>query len=130
MLLKDKYYKLLKENKLDSNNAVYLLSLYPQADVYRGHFPHKPVCPGACNIETIRECAEMLTGKDLDIKAIKQCRLTAVASPQICPLLDVIVSVARIEGTSSYNVVAKICDKETTYMEFKGELRIKVKVAQ
>ena len=125
MLLKDNYYKLIKENRLDANNGVFLLSLYPQADVYRGHFPQKPVCPGVCNIETIRECAEMLTGYDLFIKTIKQCRLTAVASPQICPLIDVTVSVARIEGTNSYNVIAKIADKETTYMELKGEFEIK-----
>ena len=125
MLLKDKYYKIMKENVLDSNNAVFLLSLLPQADVYRGHFPHKPVCPGVCNIETIRECAEMLTGCDLYIKTIKQCRLTAVASPQVCPLIDVTVSVARIEGTDSYNVVGKIADAETSYMELKGEFCIK-----
>ncbi len=125
MLLKDKYYKIMKENRLDANNGVYLLSLLPQADVYRGHFPQKPVCPGVCNIETIRECAEMLTGRDLFIKTIKQCRLTAVATPQICPLIDVTVSVARIEGTDSYSVIGKIADAETVYMELKGEFSIK-----
>ena len=125
MLLKDKYYKIMKENRLDANNGVYLLSLLPQADVYRGHFPQKPVCPGVCNIETIRECAEMQTGRDLFIKTIKQCRLTAVATPQICPLIDVTVSVARIEGTDSYSVIGKIADAETVYMELKGEFSIK-----
>lgn len=125
MLLKDKYYKVMKENRLDANTGVYLLSLFPQADVYRGHFPQKPVCPGVCNIETIRECAEMLTSQDLGIKTIKQCRLTAVATPQVCPLIDVTVNVARIEGTDSYNVVAKIADHATTYMELKGEFVIK-----
>ena len=125
MLLKDKYYKIMKENRLDANNGVYLLSLLPQADVYRGHFPQKPVCPGVCNIETIRECAEMQTGRDLFIKTIKQCRLTAVATPQICPLIDVTVSVARIEGTDSFSVIGKIADAETVYMELKGEFSIK-----
>lgn len=126
MLLKDKYYKVMKENRLDANNGVYLLSLLPQADVYRGHFPQKPVCPGVCNIETIRECTEMLVARDLDIKTIKQCRLTAVATPLVCPLVDVTISVARIEGTDSFNVVARIADHDTTYMEFKGELAIKL----
>lgn len=124
MLLKDKYYKLIKETRLDANTGVFLVSLLPQADVYRGHFPQKPVCPGACNIETLRECAEVLTGRDLKIKTIKQCRLTAVATPLVSPLLDVTVSVARIEGTDSYNVVGKIADAETTYMELKGEFGI------
>lgn len=125
MLLKDKYYKVMKETRLDANNGVFLLSLLPQADVYRGHFPQKPVCPGVCNIETIRECAEMLLERDLAITTIKQCRLTAVASPKVCPLVDVTVSVARIEGTDDYNVVAKIADQETSYMELKGTFQLK-----
>lgn len=122
MLLKDKYYKVMKENRLDANNGVFLLTLLPQSDVYRGYFPHKPACPSSCNIEMIRECAEMQTGLDLAIQSIRLCRMTAVASPQVCPLVDVTVSVARIEGTDTYNVVSKIADHETTYMEFKGEL--------
>lgn len=125
MLLKDKYYKVMKQTRLDANNGVFLLSLLPQADVYRGHFPQKPVCPGVCNIEAIRECAEMLLERDLAITTIKQCRLTAVASPKVCPLVDVTVSVARIEGTDDYNVVAKMADQETSYMELKGTFQLK-----
>lgn len=125
MLLKDKYYKVMKENRIDANTGVYLISLLPQADVYRGHFPQKPVCPGVCNIEVIRECTEMLTGQDLSLTTINRCRLTAVATPQVCPLVDVTINVARQEGTDTYSVVAKIADFETTYLEFKGELVIK-----
>ena len=125
MLLKDKYYKNMKETRLDANTGVYLVTLLPQADVYRGHFPQNPVCPGACNIEMIRECAEMLTGYDLSIDTIKQCRLTAIATPQLCPLVDVTIQVARVEGTETYNVVGRIADKETTYMELKGTFGVK-----
>jgi len=124
MLLKDKYYTVLKENILNPLHGVYLISLLPNADVYRGHFPHKPVCPGVCNIETIRECAEMLAGKDLMIKTIKQCRLTAVATPKVCPLLDVTVTLTPNQDASAYVVQAKMADAETTYMELKGEFAV------
>ncbi|MDO4496317.1 MAG: beta-hydroxyacyl-ACP dehydratase [Bacteroidales bacterium] len=120
MLLKDKFFTVLHEERLTANDAVYLCELKADCDVYRGHFPGKPVSPGVCNIEMIRECAEMLTGKDLKINTIKQCRLTAVASPAICPKVDVKVSVAAIEGTNTYNVVATIADAERSYMELKG----------
>ena len=125
MLLKDKFYKLIKETRLDANNAVYLVSLLPNADVYRGHFPQKPVCPGVCNIELIRECAEMLSGRDLYMKYIKQCRLTAVATPSTCPLLDVSVSLTANEDGQSYLVVARIYNDVTSYMELKGEFSVK-----
>lgn len=120
MLLKDKFFAVLHEEKVTANDAVYLCELMPDCDVYNGHFPGKPVSPGVCNIEMIRECAEMLVGCNLKIDTIKQCRLTAVASPAVCPKVDVKVSVAQIEGTNSYNVVASISDAERPYMELKG----------
>ena len=120
MLLKDKFYKVIKETRLDARKAVYLVSILPNAEVYKGHFPHKPVCPGVCNIELIRECAEMLSGEDLKLTYIKQCRLTAVATPQVCPLVDVQVELAQTEG--GYLVQGRIDDGETTYMELKGSL--------
>jgi len=120
MLLKDKFFEVLHEEKITSNDAVYLCELKSDCTVYNGHFPGKPVSPGVCNIEMIRECAELLTGRDLKINTIKQCRLTAVASPAVCPKVDVKVNVAAIEGTQSYNVVATIADAERSYMELKG----------
>ena len=123
MLLKDKFFTVLHEEKLTANDAVYLCELNPDCDVYRGHFPGKPVSPGVCNIEMIRECTEILVGQDLKIDTIKQCRLTAVASPSICPKVDVKVNVAHIEGTDTFNVVATIADSEKSYMELKGTFR-------
>lgn len=110
----------MHEERITANDAVYLCELKSDCSVYAGHFPGKPVSPGVCNIEMIRECTEVLTGHDLKIDTIKQCRLTAVASPTVCPKVDVKVSVAAIEGTQSYNVVASISDAEHSYMELKG----------
>lgn len=123
MLLKDKFFTVLHEEKMTANDAVYLCELKSDCDVYNGHFPGKPVSPGVCNIEMIRECTEMLVGRDLKIDTIKQCRLTAVASPSVCPKVDVKVSVAQIEGTDSYNVVASISDAQRPYMELKGTFK-------
>ena len=124
MLLKDKFFEVLHEEKISANEAVYLCGLKADCDVYRGHFPGKPVSPGVCNIEMIRECAELLTGENLLIQTIKQCRLTAVASPSACPKVDVRVAVAKVEGTETYNIIANIADDATSYMELKGTLAV------
>ena len=125
MLLKDKFFTVLHEERITANDAVFLCELRADCDVYRGHFPGKPVSPGVCNIEMIRECTEMLIGQDLQIDTIKQCRLTAVASPAICPKVDVKVTVAQVEGTENYNIVASIADASTSYMEMKATLKVK-----
>ena len=125
MFLLNKFFTVLHEERITSNDAVYLCELKADCDVYAGHFPGNPVSPGVCNIEMIRECAELLTGRDLAISTIKQFRLTAVASPSVCPKVDVKVNVAAAEDGASYAVVASIADAETSYMELKGTFACK-----
>ena len=122
MLLNNKFYKVLNETRPDEQHAVCRCQLLADCDVYRGHFPHKPVSPGVCNIEMIKECAMMLTGEKLFIKGIKQCRLTAIASPEACPEVNVTVGVTKTEG--GYTVVASIADETRSYMEYKGEMTV------
>ncbi|MFS2716174.1 beta-hydroxyacyl-ACP dehydratase [Bacteroides uniformis] len=79
MKLENNYYKLISMHS-DGTSGVFHLSLRLDCEVYRGHFPGNPVCPGVCNIQMIKECAERLTGQRLHISRIRRCRLTAVAN--------------------------------------------------
>lgn len=119
MFLENKFYKILSEDKQDMS-ATYRVAILPDCNVYEGHFPGDPVCPGVCNIETIKECAIKLIGTPLRIQSIKQCRLTAIATPTVCP--EVTITLSATSKDSSYVVVATIADEKQTYMEFKGTL--------
>lgn len=62
----------------------------------------------------------LLTGSKLRISAIKQCRLTALATPALCRELDV-----TIQASPTYVgflIVARIADAENTYVEYKGDM--------
>lgn len=120
MLLKNKYYRLNDIIYTDGLNAVYRVAILPDCSVYHGHFPGNPVCPGVCNIQTIKECAMLLTGKKLFIATIRQCRLTAVASPLTCLNVDITISASPTD--LGFSITAKIADAERTYMEYKGEM--------
>ncbi len=121
MLLENKFYKVLSEvRQAEGLGATYRVAILPECNVYDGHFPGEPVCPGVCNIETIKECAMLLTGEALRYSSIKQCRLTALATPTVCPEVDVNVSLVENEG--GYAVQATIADEKQTYMILKGQL--------
>lgn len=119
MLLENKFYKVLRVREEGEGKTVYHLVILPDCNVYQGHFPGNPVCPGVCNIQTIKECASLLTGKELRITSIKQCLLTAIASPTVCPEVDVQLEVTESNGI--YSIVASISDEKQQYMTFKGE---------
>lgn len=120
MLLEDKFYKVLSVDHAEDGSAKFHLAILPGCNVYDGHFPGDPVCPGVCNIETIKECAIMLCGEPLRYSSIRQCRLTALATPTVCPEVDVQVSL--IPAGEGYSVQATIADGKQTYMILKGQL--------
>ncbi len=120
MLLDNKFYRIVSE-KRDGNNAVFKVAILPDCDVYQGHFPGDPVCPGVCNIETIKECVQRLLGHDVTMTAIKQCRLTAIATPTVCPEVDINIQTTPA-ANGYYTILADIKDNNQTYMEFKGTM--------
>lgn len=121
MKLENKYYELISMH-CGGTCGVFHLALRPDCEVYRGHFPGNPVCPGVCNIQTIKECAERLTGCRLHIRSIRRCRLTAVATPAVCPELTVKIDLLPTED--GYSVTATVSDAERMYMDYKGEMTV------
>lgn len=120
MLLKDKYFQIERVSR-DGDAVSCHVRLLADCDVYRGHFPGNPVSPGVCNIEMVAECFNQSCGGHRRIKSIDRCRFTAVASPSVCPELDVIISWSDMEG-DSISVAATVKDDKRQYMDFKGVL--------
>jgi len=100
---------------------IFEVTLDPACDVYRGHFPGKPISPGVCNIGMIRRCTEKVTGNHLRFTSIKQCRLTGLVTPSATPHLTVEIQISRTDADKT-SLRAVIKDSEKSYMDLKGEL--------
>lgn len=120
MKLEGYYYKILEMTQQDTSTTIFHVALLPTCDVYRGHFPGRPVCPGVFNMQLIKECTEKFLGKRVHADKVKQCRLTALATPQTSSSLSVRIDVLS-EG---YEVKASIYDSEHIYMEYKGSMSV------
>ena len=107
MNLQNYYYKVNKAGRIQ---------LVRECDVYEGHFPGRPVCPGVFNLQTIKECVSRELGRPLRITAIKQCRLTALATPENCPELSLDLN---IMPETDYLIQARLYSPEQVYMELK-----------
>lgn len=119
MRLENHYYELISMHT-DGQSGWFYIALCPDCEVYRGHFPDNPVCPGVCHIQTVKELTERLTGCRLRIRAIRLCRLTAVATPATCPELRVDIRLSPADN--GVHVQARMTDAERTYMEYQGEM--------
>lgn len=118
MLLENSFFRVLGVVRGEGLSATCHVALLPECKVYDGHFPGNPVCPGVCNMEMIKECACLVAGHVLRYSGIKQCRLTAIATPAVCPEVDVKVVLTERDG--GYQIVGSIADDGQTYMSLKG----------
>jgi 3-hydroxyacyl-[acyl-carrier-protein] dehydratase len=105
--------------KVEGDETLFEVTLLPDYCAYKGHFPENPVSPGVCNIQMIKECAQLLTGKRLFLSHIAKCRFSAVITPQKTPHLKMRMLLSEVD--TLYKVQAVVFDDSTTYIEFKGE---------
>ena len=131
------YYHILS-SEITADAGVFRVALNADCEVYQGHFPGEPVCPGVCNIQMIKECTErclgytgdnlLTTGEDSEspsilLSHIRQCRLTTLVTPQQHPEVEVRVAIlSRSEDIITFR--GTIGKGEEVYMELKGELTL------
>lgn len=119
-MLNGDFYTIEKISEKD-NATQYFTRLNADHDIYNGHFPGDPICPGVCNVQTIRECAELKLGKKLRIDAIAICRFSALITPNGSPELLITLELTPNDNLT-YSAIAKITspDEQTLYLEYKG----------
>lgn len=123
MKFEDYYYKVYSMHTDWTYTMTEYIAFLPGCDIFRGHFPGRPVCPGACAIQLIKDVARRLTGRKLLISTIRQCRFTTLATPDACPEVAVKVDITACTE-AGYSITARISDERQTYVEFKGDMTI------
>ncbi|MCR5453620.1 MAG: hypothetical protein K6F33_01360 [Bacteroidales bacterium] len=109
------FYRIDGKEPQEDGSVVYNVSLNTTHDVYKGHFPERPITPGVCNIQMIKELAEDLSGRILTLSEISRCRLTAMVTPDGSPKLNV-----KVQIDDNTNLSATIFYGDTTYMTLSG----------
>lgn len=120
-MLLNKYFT-IRERRKDETGSNFLISLNPDHQVYQGHFPGDPICPGVCSIQMIRECAEIVLGQRLTIGTVSQCRFMELLTPSKNKDLLLKLTLSKAEE-GMVKAVASILsdDAQTSFLEYKGE---------
>lgn len=120
-MLLNSYFS-IKETKKNDEGYEFLIALNPNHQVYRGHFPGDPICPGVCSIQTIRECAESVLNRKLTISSVSQCRFLELLTPS--KNIDLLVKIAlddEVDGLIKARASVSTVDGQTVFLDYKGE---------
>ena len=115
----ENYYK-INDIIAGTGKTLFIVSLNSDCNVYEGHFPEKLISPGVCNIQMIKECAELIVGKPLFMNNLQHCRLTTLITPLAYPQVEVTLFMEK--KADVYKLKATIGKSEEIYLEMKAEL--------
>ncbi|MCK0145108.1 3-hydroxyacyl-ACP dehydratase [Arenibacter sp. F26102] len=74
------------------------IKLNPKHEIFKGHFPGKPIMPGVCMIQIIKELTERSLGKDLFLSIASNVKFMAIINPETDPTLLIDINLSEMDG--------------------------------
>lgn len=91
------------------------IQLNPDHHIFKGHFPGQPVVPGVCQVQIIKELAESVLGKSLQLKTADHIKFLSVIIPDKDAFIKADIKYTNNEAgvafTASLTKDEKICLK-------------------
>jgi len=74
------------------------IRLNPKHEIFKGHFPGKPIMPGVCMIQIIKELTERSLGSDLFLSIASNVKFMAIINPETNPILTIDINLTELDG--------------------------------
>lgn len=80
MTLKDNLFK-IQTCQVNQDNVVYEISLILESEIYKAHFPNKPITPGVCIVQIVVELINDYLKETYELLHAKNIKYLQVINP-------------------------------------------------
>jgi len=105
MLLKD-FYSVTSSTELEGE-YITEVKINKDHELYKGHFPDRPVTPGVILMQLFKEEAERRSNKKLQLVTAANVKFMAVVDPNVCEKLILQSSIVLDNGIFKLKGIAK-----------------------
>lgn len=88
-MLHNDFYTIQSIQETGNLQYMAIVTLNEHHKIYEGHFPSKPVTPGVCTFQMVKECAQRITGHMLQTIDIASCKFTGMILPTSDRRIDI-----------------------------------------
>lgn len=99
------------------------LSIIPDAEILKGHFPGQPVVPGVCQLQIIKELLELNFGKKLMMFHAPMVKFLNMMAPPHAHQIQCNIQCSWNEA-EELQVSATLFQDELIFLKFKGAFKI------
>lgn len=115
ILQKSDFYSIISF-KATADQVAATLQINPEHTIFEGHFPGRPVVPGVCMLQMVKELAEQALGKKLQLSKVAQAKYLQVLVPE--PNQPVML---QIDWKDALSFAATIKRKDEIIMKMSGQ---------
>jgi 3-hydroxyacyl-[acyl-carrier-protein] dehydratase len=87
-MLKDHFYQIREDETLSEERFVVKIELNKEHAIFQGHFPGKPIVPGVCMLQIVKEIVSEKLKKQLIFKTSSNIKFMALINPFETPILQ------------------------------------------
>ncbi len=78
----------IEQSKVESS-----VCINPEHDLFKGHFPQKPVVPGVSMIQMISDMVRLYIGKPVALKSAAQIKFLNLWLPEVADQADIVMNI-------------------------------------
>ena len=117
-MLENSFYIITHEER-GNNSITVTVTLNPAHPIFEGHFPGRPVVPGVCMMQIVKELLDRGTAQDTLLRHGSNIKFLQFIDPTRQP--EVLISVQYdAQPDASWKVNANIRHGETVFFKFQG----------
>jgi len=79
-MLRDSFFK-IKQFDESGNTCRFIVSILPEHEIFKGHFPQHPIVPGVFALQMIKECLEWIRNKKYRYSELMNCKFSLPIIP-------------------------------------------------
>ena len=95
------------------------LAINSSHEIFNGHFPGKPVVPGVCMMQMVKEILENVTGNKIDLLQAQEMKFLAIIDPTENHIIEANIKY-KIVDDAGINVTSTLFKDELIHFKFKG----------
>lgn len=99
-MLKDDFYQLKNIEQVNDNEYIANIHFNNKHEIFKGHFPGKPIVPGVCMIQIVKEIVSSAFDLNLTLKSSRNIKFTALIDPNKTPDLKLQLTIERKEDNT------------------------------
>jgi 3-hydroxyacyl-[acyl-carrier-protein] dehydratase len=121
MMLQNDFYHTQEIVSKEENSFRATIKINPQHKIFEGHFPGKPVVPGVCLIQILKELVCEVSKKQVVLQQADNIKFLAVINPNEQSVLTFALKISQTDGAIQVKNVTTFAD--TICFKFGGSFK-------